>query len=352
MTATEAGATPTASERAVLVSVVVPARDAATHLPAAVASALADDAVDELVIAVGPSADDTAEVAAGLARDHARVRVVDNPSGTTPDGLNHAIAASAGAVIVRVDAHATLPSGYVTRAIATLERTGAANVGGQQVPTASQGFARAVAAAMRSSAGSGGAAYRSAGEEGPVDTVYLGVFRREALDEVGGFASEMVRNQDAELNARLRAHGHVVWFDPQLEVAYRPRATVVALARQYLSYGRWRRVTMRRHPASIRPRQLAAPAIVTSLLAACGVGALRGDARVPAVVAGGYLAATSVAGALAAERPRDLPATTVALVTMHLAWGVGFLLGPPRSARSVDGPTAEVVALDGEHGDG
>lgn len=334
MTGPSLSPTPSASgdaSHAVGVSVVVPARDAAATLDAAVASALAEEAVDEVVVAVGPSTDATRTRADELAARDGRIRVIDNPSGTTPDGLNLAVAASSGEVVVRLDAHAQLPSGYVARALATLARTGAANVGGRQVPTAEEGFARAVAAAMRSPAGSGGAAYRSEGQEGPADTVYLGVFRRDVLDEVGGFAPEMLRNQDAELNARLREAGHVVWFDPQLEVAYRPRASVAALARQYFSYGRYRRITMRRYRSSVRLRQLAAPAIVVVLLAAGVVGAMRANVRVPAVVAGGYVAATSVAAALAAERPRDLPATALALMTMHLAWGAGFLLGPPRT---------------------
>jgi succinoglycan biosynthesis protein ExoA len=133
-------------------------------------------------------------------------------------------------------------------------------------PTADKGFARAVALAMGSPAGSGGAAYRTGTQRGPADTVYLGVFRREALEHVGGYDEQFVRNQDAELNERLRAHGYVVWFEPALEVAYRPRGSVRALARQYAAYGRWRRATARRHPGSLRPRQLAAPALVIALV--------------------------------------------------------------------------------------
>lgn len=332
------------------VSVIVPARDAAATLPRAVESALADASVAEIVVAVGPSRDDTRTRAYALAAQDPRVRVIDNPSGTTPDALNLAIAASAGEVVVRLDAHAALPPGYVARAVATLRRTGAANVGGRQVPTASRGFARAVAAAMRSTAGSGGATYRAAGTEGPADTVYLGVFVRDVLDQVGGFAPDMVRNQDAELNARLREQGHLVWFDPELEVSYRPRGSVRALARQYFSYGRYRRVTLRRHPSSLRLRQLAPPAIVVALVAAGIVGVVTGQRSAPAVVGGGYLAATAVAGARAAQRPQDAPGTALALVTMHLAWGVGFLLGPPRAAAGRRHPAADPEGR-GEDGD-
>lgn len=312
-------------------TVVIPARDAAATLPATVSAVLAQDPPpDEVVVAVGPSGDGTAEVAEGLARMHRCVEVVANPSGRTSDGLNATIAASTGQVIARVDAHALLPPGYLGTAVAALRATGAGNVGGRQVPDADAGFARAVAAAMRSPLGAGGAAYRSGTQAGPADTVYLGVFRREALEAVGGFDPAFVRNQDAELNLRLRAAGYLVWLEPGLAVTYRPRGSLRALASQYLQYGRWRRLTARRHPGSLGPRQLVPPATVTALGLAALVSLLRRRPGPWAVVAGGYTAVVLAGGMRAAPEPRSGPATALALATMHLSWGIGFLIGPPR----------------------
>ena len=314
------------------VSVVIPARNSAATLDVAVAAVVAQQPrPDELIIAVGPSDDHTWERASLLAARHdGLVRVVANPSGRTPDALNAAITASTGQVVARVDAQAVIPPGYLATAVQALRETGAANVGGRQVPTAENGFARAVAAAMRSPAGTGGAAYRSGEVPGPVDTVYLGVFRRAALDVVGGFDPVFTRNQDAELNLRLVRAGYTVWLEPSLAVLYRPRASVFGLARQYLEYGRWRRRTARTHPGSLRARQLAAPALVLGLGASGILSLLVRDARPWGGALGGYLAAVGVAGAHAAEKPVDVPATALALVTMHLSWGAGFLLGPPR----------------------
>jgi succinoglycan biosynthesis protein ExoA len=310
------------------VAVVMPVRDAADTLEEAVEAARQPE-VDEIVLAVGPSSDDTPAVAEALAARYPEVQVVANLSGRTPDALNAAIDASYGQVVVRVDAHAVLPPGYVARAVATLRDTGAANVGGRQVPEADAGFARAAAAAMRSPVGAGGAAHRTGREPGPVDTVYLGVFRREALVRVGGFASAFTRNQDAELNVRLRRAGYLVWFDPELAVTYRPRGDVASLARQYYEYGRWRRHTARTHPGSLAPRQLAAPTLVCGLAGAAVTSALLRDVRPLGAAVGGYVGLVSVAGARAAPSPSLAPATTLALGTMHLAWGVGFLQGPP-----------------------
>lgn len=312
-----------------LVSVVVPARNAAATLPVAVESALSQRCPWplEVVVAVGPSEDDTRVVADRLAADD-RVRVVDNPDGTTPAALNRAIGASHGEVVVRLDAHAVLPDGYVATAVRALDQTGAGNVGGRQVPTADAGFARAVAAAMGSLLGSGGATYRSGTRPGPVDTVYLGVFRRQALDEVGGFDEHLVRNQDYELNHRLRTAGWEVWFEPTLAVTYRPRGSLRALASQYHDYGRFKRHVVRMHPSSVRARQLAPVLMVGGVVASLGVGAVAGWWWLPALAVAGYVALLLVGGALA-DLSRTVPVAG-ALATMHWAWAIGFLRGPGR----------------------
>lgn len=310
------------------VSVVVPALGAADVVGQALASALSQDGVVEVVVAAGDPA--TRAAAGDAGADDPRVRVVDNPTGRTPDALNAAIAASTGQVLVRLDAHAELPPGYVATAVEILRATGAANVGGAQVPDAERGFARAVACAMRSPAGAGGATYRVGGAAGPVDTVYLGVFRREALEDVGAFDPRFARNQDAELNLRLRRAGYIVWFEPALQVHYRPRGTVRGLASQYLQYGRWRRLTVRTHPGSIALRQLAPPALILGLLVVAVLSVAVGSGIPIGLALATYVAALILAAVVAVPVLRLVPATALALATMHLSWGFGFLLGPPR----------------------
>jgi succinoglycan biosynthesis protein ExoA len=318
---------PSAAEPAV--AVVVPARSSAGTIEATLRAILAQDLPDpiEVVVAVAPSTDGTAEVVDRVAATDPRVRRVDNPEGTAPAGLNLAVAATRAPVVARVDAHAVIPPGYLRRAVELLAETGADNVGGIQDAVGETPFEQAVAAAMRSPLGSGGAAYRGEGPAGPVDTVYLGVFRRTALERVGGFDPTLLRNQDYELNVRLRATGGTVWFSPELRVRYRPRGTVRALARQYLEYGRWKREVLRRHPGSLRLRQLAAPVLV--LGAAAGVLALPWTRGRSAVVPAGYGALVALGGVRAAP-PGLRVRTAVALATMHLAWGVGFLGRDPR----------------------
>ena len=135
---------------------------------------------------------------------------------------------------MRVDGHAELSAGYIRRAVETLRRTGAANVGGVQRAAGTTPFERAVADAMSSRFGTGDATFHYGGTEGPTDTVYLGVFDRAAIEAVGLFDERLLRNQDYELNIRLREAGGVVWFDPRPVrhvptswIATRPRHAVL-----------------------------------------------------------------------------------------------------------------------------
>lgn len=309
------------------VSVIIPARDAAATIAATLASVSAQDYPGplEAIVADGSDQPTTADVIRSL---YPAVQVIANPGRTAPAGLNAALGVSTGQVIVRCDSHATLPPDYVTRAVERLERTGAACVGGRQRPVGTTFFERAVAIAMTTWLGAGGARYRTGGRAGPADTVYLGVYRRAALEAVDGFDPKLVRNQDYDLHWRLRAKGAQVWFDPALGAEYRPRSTLPALARQYFDYGRWKRVALRQHPSSLRFRQLAAPLLVlglaVSVLLAFGGAPWQAAAAVPLVYA-----ATLLSGACWVGLCRRAPAVLLlplVLGTMHLGWGAGFFL--------------------------
>ena len=317
------------------VSVMVPARNCADMLGdclRAIGTQTYRGLID-VTVAVAPSSDGTRQVLADTTLE-IPLQVLDNPAGTTPAGLNIAVAASKGEIVARVDAQSRLPPDYIERAVTTLARTGAANVGGVQRPVGAAGLPGAIAAAMSSPFGGGPAAFRRGRRSGPADTVYLGVFDRGALESVGGFDETLERNQDYELNWRLRQKGHTVWLDPSLVVDYVPRTDYAGLAGQYFSYGAWKRKMLMRHPGSLRVRQLAAPALVAGLAASAAELAHRRSrgAAVPAL----YLAACVIAAArLGRVLPdwRDRVRAAGAFVTMHVTWGAGFLAGRARRAQ-------------------
>lgn len=319
------------------VAVIMPVLNEERHLEESVAAITDQDYGGDLQIALalGPSTDATDDVARSLQARDPRIVLVPNPSGRTPSGLNAALAATTHPIVVRVDGHALLPPDYVRTAVETLERTGADNVGGLMAAEGTTDFERAVACAMRSRLGVGAAAFHTGGEEGEALTVYLGAFRREALDRVGGYDEAYVRAQDWEMNHRIRQSGGLIWFTPGMSVTYRPRSSVKALAKQYSHYGRWRREIMRQHPETVSARYLAPPVAVTVMaagVAAAGIAGLAGHRKawmglVPAAV----YAAAIVSGGMAIsshEPPAVRVRVPVALATMHLSWGAGFLLSP------------------------
>ncbi len=319
-----------------MVSVILPILNEELYLRDAVHSILSQDYLGqfEVVLAIGPSKDRTHEIADQLHSEDSRVIVVENPSGRTAAGLNAALSASRGSVIVRVDGHAQIPQNYISIAVDLLLKTGAVNVGGLMAAVGISTFEKAVAGAMRSPLGVGASRFHTGGEAGEVDTVYLGVFNKEALLAIGGFDERFTRAQDWELNFRLRANGGTIYFDPRLEVTYRPRSTVGALAKQYFEYGRWRRVVSRRHKGTINYRYLAPPVALAGFLASIALGALAHSIFfIPAAI---YLLFVAGASIVIAQSFLQYIYLLAVIPTMHFAWGAGFITSPKSIVPSSD----------------
>ena len=318
----------------------MPVLNEATHVRAAVESLLAQDYQGpfEVTLALGPSIDGTTELVEEMAAVDSRIRVVANEVGSTPAGLNIAILASQYAVVIRVDAHSVLPPDYARVAVETLERTGAANVGGIMDARGISSFERAVARAYGTRIGLGGTPHHVGGVEGAADTVYLGCFRTESILNVGLFDEGVKRGQDWDLNRRLREAGGLVWFTPKLRVLYRPRPTLAQLARQMLSTGLWRGELARRKPAANGIRYFVPPAMVLAVALGLllGLGGLVQGVLGAApwlllglIVPAGYLLIV-VGATLAVARPDGFRASVhflVVLPCIHFCWGVGFVLG-------------------------
>jgi cellulose synthase/poly-beta-1,6-N-acetylglucosamine synthase-like glycosyltransferase len=325
------------------VSVVIPVRDEEPYLADAVRHVLGQDypAQVEVVLAVGPSKDRTEQIAGELAAAEPRLKVVPNPTGKIPTALNAAVAAARHDVIVRMDGHAMMRPGYLRTGIAVLLDTKAADVGGVMAAEGVSPFQRAVAWAMTSKIGVGSAAWHTAGGAGPADSVYLGIYRREAIQQAGGWDNTMLRAEDWELNYRIRSQGGQIWFTPDLQVTYRPRASVRALASQYWHYGRWRRVVMREHPETASFRYLAPPAaaVLVTLGTAAGLAGLASGLTwltlgfaIPVFY---LLGVTAGAAMLSRGIPMGIRVRLpLAVAIMHMCWGAGFLTSPRRLHRA------------------
>lgn len=298
----------------------------------------------EIVIALGPSTDGTTELVQKLASRDSRIRTVMNDGADIPVGLNLAIRASTHPIVVRVDAHSQLEAHYTTDAVATLQRTGADNVGGVMLAQGKTPFQSSVARAYNSPFGLGGARYHGGATEGPAESAYLGVFRREAIEKAGYFDETIRRGEDWELNLRIRWGGGTVWFDPNLKVTYWPRENWPKLVRQFFATGVWRAELVRRIRGRNPWRFYAPPLLVLSLIACIVVAVLQltgvlhgrwGFAASAVYLAPILYLALIVFVSLATDvvKPwRDRWLFLIVLPTMHVSWGTGFLFGIIRGA--------------------
>ena len=332
------------------ISYVMPVLNELDYVENAISTVLGQDypGDKELVVALGPSTDGTTELVHKLAAGDARIRTVENPDADIPVGLNRAIRASSYPIVVRVDAHSELEPDYTAAAVATLQRTGAANVGGVMLARGTAPFQSAVARAYNSPFGLGGARYHGGAKEGAAESAYLGVFRREALEKAGLFDETIRRGEDWELNLRIRDGGGTVWFDPDLKVTYWPRENWAKLARQFFATGVWRAELVRRIGGRNPWRFYAPPLLVLSLLVSVVVGVLQLTGvlhgRLGLVANAVYLApilylalVVWVALTQDAVKPwRDRWLFLVVLPTMHVSWGTGFLFGLIRGAGDIN----------------
>lgn len=278
----------------------------------------------DAIVADGMSTDGTRQALDEFAHANAWCTVIDNPDRIASTGLNRAVRLAHGEFIVRMDAHTVYEPAYVVRSIAVLESTGAANAGGPQRSRAEGYWPSAIHAGFHSPFATGGAHFRDDNYCGPVDTVPYGCWRREYLTAIGLFDETLVRNQDDELNLRIRLAGGVIFQDPSIVSWYSPRATLRGLFRQYFDYGFWRVAVLRKHPGQGNVRHFVPAAAVIA-----GFGLLLFARPMFVALAAVYLLLSLVAAAQSARREGWdlLPALPVIFAVYQSAYAAGFFSG-------------------------
>jgi glycosyltransferase involved in cell wall biosynthesis len=289
----------------------------------------------EVLVVDGRSDDRTREIVARFAAESTLdVRLLDNPARKPAAAMNIGLGGARGDVIVRIDGHAALAPDYLRRATAALEASGADCVGGVLQSEGDTYIGRAVAAAMSSRFGVGGATFRTGGAGGPVDTVAFGAYRRGVFQQMGRFREDIDSGEDDEFNYRLRDAGGVILLLPELRATYTVRDSIRALWRQYLRYGVAKPSVLRLHPGQARPRHLAAPAFVFAIVASSAL-AVAGRAAPLRLLVAVYGAAALAASAMASRLrgARLFPVLPAVFACMHVAYGTGFLAGLGRLLR-------------------
>ncbi len=313
------------------VSVVIPAYNEQEAITDCIGSLMATDFPRErleFIVADGNSSDDTCKRVEDFARSNpdARIRVVNNPHRTQGHGLNIAIqnADKDSQIIVRADAHSIYPANYVADCVKRSLSTNADNVGGVMVPLGKGFLQRAVSFCMSHPLGVGNAQFHLGNHSGPVDTVYLGCFKRAVFEKAGFFDAAMTPNEDAELNLRIRKSGGTVYLDSNIRVGYFPRDTLAKLARQYFRYGQGRCRTSKKHRAFTSIRQVVPPLWIVLTVLLLLLSAYSVFFVLPLAA---YALVLLLVSAYGSYKKRDgaVLLSPVCFGVMHYAWGLGFL---------------------------
>jgi len=314
-------------------SLIVPCRNEKDSIEPCVQSLLAQEIPGgsfEIIVADGLSNDGTRDILARLAAEHACLRLVDNPGRIVSTGLNTAIHAARSKIIIRLDAHTQYAPDYVSQCIAVLQETGADNVGGPWVAQGTGYIGRAVAAAFQSPFAVGGARGHNPHHTGPVDTVYLGCWRRDVFDRIGFFDEELVRNQDDEFNLRLSRAGGLIWQSPRIKSWYHPRESLRSLWRQYVQYGYWKVRVIQKHgwPAAVR-HLVPAAFVLTMLTLPLAALFWPWASWIWGALGVLYIAGNLTASVEAARRSglSLFPVLPAVFACYHLGYGYGFLRG-------------------------
>lgn len=317
------------------VTVIIPVYNEERFIGTALDGVLAQDypaAKLEIVIADGMSSDNTRQIIQRFMAAHPNIELILNPQRIVSTGLNRAIHAAKGEVIVRLDGHCEYPGDYVRRVVELRQQLGADNVGGVLVPVGTSYVQQAIAKAYYSPAGFFGAALKGAGGSEvirQVDAVHGGCWRRDRLLAVGGFDEQFVRNQDDELSFRLRKNSGKIYQYLGIRVKYHVRNSFKKLLQQFFQYGYWKVSVIKKHPQQAGVRHFAAGLFVLTLVTLAISGLFtRAGALAFAILANAYIATIAATSFFQTRHEIRLwPGIIAALVLMHVGYGFGFLTG-------------------------
>ncbi|SFE04056.1 glycosyltransferase family 2 protein [Blastococcus tunisiensis] len=309
-----------------LVTVVIPARNEQAAIGPCLDSVLAQDWTNLQVIVVdGDSDDDTAAIVASYTARDPRVELLPNPQRVIPVGLNLALAEAKGEWLVRIDAHAAVPPDYVRRAAEHLMTGRYGGVGGRKDGVGRTPAGKAIAAVMASRFGVGGSTYHHGTTVAEVEHVPFGAYPVAVARALGGWDEQLRVNQDFEFDHRVREAGHTILFDPALRIDWESRQSISDFAKQYHRYGGGKVNVAIKHPESLKPRHLAAPALVLQVAVALAA-LVSGRPGRAAVVISPYAVALAAGYATTAPglEPGARRFVVPAFLAMHLGWGIGF----------------------------
>ncbi|HXF44197.1 MAG TPA: glycosyltransferase family 2 protein [Candidatus Paceibacterota bacterium] len=319
------------------VSVIIPARNEEEFIGRCLDSLIANDYPKnrlEILVVNGASTDKTAAIAAGYSEKYPFIKVLENPRITTPISMNIGVKSAKGDIVMIGGAHSTYNSDYISKSVRYLEKYGADNVGGalQTKPAVNTYPARAIALALSSFFGTGGASFRVGGKKPTwTDTAFGGCFRKEVFGKIGYFNESLTRSQDMEFSIRLHRAGGKILFAPDISTTYYPKTTFREFWKHNIKDGIWAILPMKYGAPPFKLRHLIPLIFVLSIISPLILSIwYRPFLYLTFGVLGFYLLASlyfSIHIALKERNPALIPYLVAVFAVRHFGYGIGSLIG-------------------------
>lgn len=198
----------------------------------------------ELVLVDSMSEDTTREIMRQFAEDFGseflNVKIVDNPGRIQSCGWNRAIHEFTTEVLIRIDAHSSIPADFVEKNVEALEE-GEYVTGGVRpnIVEEDSPWQQVLLTAESSMFGSSAASFRREGKKAYVKSFFHGAYRREVFEKAGGFREDLGRTEDNEFHYRIRQNGFRLCMVPGIISYQMIRPDFAGMCRQKFANGYW-----------------------------------------------------------------------------------------------------------------